>query len=191
MKLADWARRQGIAYKTAHKWFHQGTLPVPAQQLPSGTILVDETKTEADRQVALYARVSSADQKADLDRQLGRLSSFAADKQLHVVKTAKEVGSGLNGKRPQLLRLLKNPDITAIVVEHRDRLARFGSEYIEAALQATGRELVVVDTSELQDDLVQDVVAVMTSLCARLYGRRAAKNRAQKAVAVALENTPC
>jgi putative resolvase len=187
MKLADWARQQGITYKTAHKWFQKGLLPVPAQQLPSGTILVDPAATEGTTQVALYARVSGSDQHADLDRQLGRLSIFAAERGLHVVKTAKESGSGLNGNRPQLLRLLKNPAITAIVVEHRDRLARFGSEYIEAALQATGRQLIVVDTSELKDDLVQDVVAVMTSLCVRLYGWRVAKNRVQKAVSVALE----
>lgn len=187
MKLADWARQQGIRYKTAHKWFQKGLLPVPARQLPTGTILVDVAPMEGLEQAALYARVSSGDQKDDLERQLGRLSSFAAEQGFHVIKTAKEVGSGLNGKRPQLLRLLRNPVITAIVVEHRDRLARFGSEYIEAALQATGRRLIVVDTSELKEDLVQDVVAAMTSLCARLYGRRAAKNRAQKAVAVALE----
>ena len=189
MKLSDWARQQGVAYKTAHKWFHQGKLPVPSQQLPSGTILVDLAAPAGPEQVALYARVSSGDQKADLDRQLGRLSIFAAEQRFHVVTTAQEIGSGLNGKRPQLLRLLKNPEITAIVVEHRDRLARFGSEYIEAALQATGRQLIVVDPSELKDDLVPDVVAIMTSLCVRLYGRRAAKNRAEKAIAVALENT--
>jgi putative resolvase len=187
--LADWARPQGIAYKTAHKWFQKGLLPVPAQQLPSGTILVEETRPQGEKQVALYARVSSGDQKADLDRQLGRLSIFAADQKLHVIKTAKETGAGLKGKRPQLLRLLKNPAITAIVVEHRDRLARFGSESIEAALQATGREVIVVDTTERKDDLVQDVVAVRTSLCARLYGRRAAKNRAEKGIAVALEKS--
>jgi putative resolvase len=187
MKLADWARQQGIAYKTAHKWFPKGLLPVPAQQLPSGTILVEEPRSEADSQVALYARVSSGDQKADLARQLGRLSTFAAAQKLHVVKTAKETGSGLNGNRPQLLRLLKNPAITASVVEHRDRLARFGSESIEAALQATGREVIVVDSTERKDDLVQDMVAVLTSLGARLYGRRAAKNRAEKAISVALE----
>ena len=139
MKLADWARQQGIRYKTAYKWFHKGILPVPARQLPTGTILVDVSPNEGVEQVALYARVSSADQKADLDRQLGRLSIFAAERGFHVVKTAQEIGSGLNGQRPQLLGLLRNPAVTAIIVEHRDRLARFGSEYIEAALQATGR----------------------------------------------------
>lgn len=62
---------------------------------------------------------------------------------------------------------------------------RFGSEYIEAALAACGRKLVVVDQAEMKDDLVQDMIAVLTSFCARLYGRRAAKNRAAKALAAA------
>ena len=189
MTLADWARQHGVAYKTAHKWFPKGLLPVSAQQLPSGTILVEETRPQAEKHVALYARGSRGDQKADLDRQLGRLSTFAAAQQWHVVTTAKETGSGLNGKRPQLLRLLKNPAIAAIVVEHRGQLARLGSESSEAALQATGREVIVVDATERKDDLVQDVVAVLTRLCARLYGRRAAKNRAEKAISVALEKT--
>src|SRR5262244_1636893 len=72
-----------------------------------------------------------------------------------------------------------------IVVEHRDRLARFGSESIAAALAACGRKLVVVDETEMKDDLVQDMVDVLTWFCARLYGRRAAKNRAAKALAAA------
>lgn len=72
--------------------------------------------------------------------------------------------------------------MTRIVVEHRDRCARFGAEYLEAALAAQGRELVVVDPSEVDDDLVRDVTELLTSLCARLYGRRAAANRAARAV---------
>ena len=87
-------------------------------------------------------------------------------------------GSGLNGKRRKLLRLLSDAKIGAIVVEHRDRFARFGSEYLEAALAASGRRLIVVDASEMNDDLVQDLIAVLTSFCARLYGRRSARNRA-------------
>ena len=86
------------------------------------------------------------------------------------------------------MRLLADPAVRTIVVEHRDRLARFGSEYIEAALRAGGRRLAVVDDSEMRDDLVQDMIAVLTSFCARLYGRRAAKNRAQKALAAAAED---
>jgi putative resolvase len=86
------------------------------------------------------------------------------------------------------MRLLADPAVRTIVVEHRDRLARFGSEYIEAALRAGGRRLAVVDDSEMRDDLVQDMIAVLTSFCARLYGRRAAKNRAEKALAAAAED---
>lgn len=81
--------------------------------------------------------------------------------------------------------LLKEKSIEGIAVEHRDRLARFGSEYLEAALLASGRKLVVIDSKELKDDLVQDMIDVLTSFCARLYGRRAAKNRAMKALEAA------
>jgi putative resolvase len=95
------------------------------------------------------------------------------------VEAAGEVGSGLNGKRRKLLRILGDPKIQAVVVEHRDRFARFGSEYLEAALAASGRRLIVVDPGEMNDDLVQDMIAILTSFCARLYGRRSARNRAR------------
>ena len=128
--------------------------------------------------VALYARVSSHDRRKDLDRQLARLSQYAAEHDLHVIESVAEVGSGLNGKRRKLLRVLSDAKIGAVVVEHRDRFARFGSEYLEAALTASGRRLIVVDSSEMNDDLVQDMIAVLTSFCTRLYGRRSAHNRA-------------
>ena len=69
-----------------------------------------------------------------------------------------------------------------MAVEHRDRLMRFGAEYVESALAAQGRKLIVVDPSEVKDDLVQDMIEVLTSFCARLYGRRSAKNKAKKAI---------
>jgi predicted site-specific integrase-resolvase len=76
------------------------------------------------------------------------------------------------------LQLLSDKTISAIVVEHRDRFARFGSEYLEAALCAAGRQLIVVDPTEMNDDLAADMIAILTSFCARLYGRRSARNRA-------------
>jgi predicted site-specific integrase-resolvase len=178
VKLVEWARRQGISYKTAWRWVKDDTMPVPWRQLPSGTILVDATADEQPSTVALYARVSTHDQHNDLDRQLARLSQYAAERNLHVVESVAEVGSGLNGKRRKLLRLLSDAKIGAVVVEHRDRFAPFGSEYLEAALAASGRRLIVVDSSEMNDDLVPDMIAVLTSFCARLYGRRSARNRA-------------
>ncbi|MFY9778946.1 MAG: IS607 family transposase [Candidatus Baltobacteraceae bacterium] len=178
MRLVDWARRQGISYKTAWRWVKDDMMPVPWRQTSSGTILVDAPADDLPAAVALYARVSSHDQRRDLDRQLARLSQYAAEHKLHVVETAAEVGSGLNGKRRKLLRLLSDASVGAIVVEHRDRFARFGSEYLEAALAASGRRLIVIDPSEMNDDLVADMIAVLTSFCARLYGRRSARNRA-------------
>lgn len=82
-------------------------------------------------------------------------------------------------------RLLSDPAATVLVVEHRDRLARFGFEHLAASLAACGRRIVVLDDAETDDDLVRDVTEVLTSLCARLYGRRSASWRAAKAVAVA------
>jgi putative resolvase len=98
------------------------------------------------------------------------------------VEAVEELGSGLNGKRPKLLKLLADSSVTRIVVEHRDRLARFGVEYIEAALRSQGRALVVAEAGEQKLDLVQDFIDVVTSMCARIYGRRAAKNRAARAL---------
>jgi predicted site-specific integrase-resolvase len=178
VKLVDWARRQGISYKTAWRWVKNDAMPVPWQQLPSGTILVVAAIEEQPSTVALYARVSSHDQRNDLDRQLARLSQYAAERDLHVVESVAEVGSGLNGKRRKLFRLLSDATIGAVVVEHRDRFACFGSEYLEAALAASGRRLIVVDAAEMNDDLVPDMIAVLTNFCARLYGRRSARKRA-------------
>jgi putative resolvase len=185
MKLSAWAKANGLTYKTAWRMWRDGRLPIPAEQLPTGTVIVHPPPAPSAEAVALYARVSSADQKADLERQLGRLADYASRERLTVIRSVSEIGSGLNGHRAKVMRLLADPAVRTLVVEHRDRLARFGAEYIEAALAAGGRKLVVVDQAEMNDDLVQDMVDVLTSFCARLYGRRAAKNRAEKALAAA------
>lgn len=184
MKLAAWARANGVHPQTAYRWFRQGRMPVPARRLPSGTILVQEPASGglADRGAVLYARVSAHGQRADLDRQVARLAAWATSQGVAVAEVVREVGSGLNGRRPKLARLLADPQAAMIVVEHRDRLARFGVEHLEAALSAQGRRLVVVDPSETTDDLVRDMIDVLTSFCARLYGRRGARNRALRAL---------
>ena len=82
MKLSEWAKRVGVHYKTAHRWLQQGVLPVDAVQLETGTILVEDEAKPSATGVVLYARVSSSDQKADLERQLARLVEFATKKKL-------------------------------------------------------------------------------------------------------------
>jgi predicted site-specific integrase-resolvase len=101
---------------------------------------------------------------------------------LAVDRVVTEVGSALNGHRKKFLALLRDPSVSTIVVEHRDRFARFGADYVEATLTAQGRRLLVADPAEVDDDLVRDVTEILTSLCARLYGRRAAADRARRAV---------
>jgi putative resolvase len=197
VKLNVWAKGQGISYRTALAWFHAGTLPVPARQLPTGTILVDPPVREVGVTVA-YCRVSSheqkPDQKADLERQAGRVLTMCSDRGIRIDRTVTEIGSGLNERRTKLHKLLGDPTVSTIVVEHRDRLARFGVEHLEAALAAHGRTVVVLDDAELPDDLARDeltrdLTEVLTSMCAQLYGRRSASRRAAAAV-VAIEGEP-
>ena len=185
MKLSVWARQQGISYKSAWRMWKLGQLPIPAEQLPTRTVIVHPPTSDTEGGVALYARVSSADQKSDLDRQLARLSEFAASRQLRVIEVVKEIGSGLNGHRRAMLRILRDPAVHTVVVEHRDRLMRFGIEYVEAALAAQGRTLMVIEPEEMTDDIVRDLHEVIVSLCARLYGKRSAKNRAKRAIEAA------
>lgn len=182
MKLSVWAKQSGVHYATAWKWFKEGKLPVKAYQTPTGTILIDVSSipTKESRKVAVYARVSSSDQKADLDRQVSRIVSILSKKEVYPELIIKEVGSGMNGRRKQFLTLLRNPEITHIVVEHRDRLTRFGFEYIEAALIASNRRVIVLDKEELKEDMVRDITEFMTSVCARLYGRRSAANKTKR-----------
>jgi len=185
VKLSEWAARNGVHYQTAWTWAKEGRMPVPVVQTPSGMWLVEESTPEVMGRTVAYCRVSSGDQKADLDRQVSRVVQSATALGLPVAEVVTEIGSGLNGRRRTLHRLLSDPDASVIVVEHRDRLARFGVEHLEAVMSASGRRLVVLDPAETTDDLVRDITEVLTSMCARLYGRRAAKNRATRAVAVA------
>lgn len=141
-------------------------------------------------QVVVYARVSSADREADLDRQVARVTVWATGRKLAVDRVVTEVGSALDGQCKKFLALLRDPAVTTIVVEHCDRFARFGGEYVEAALAAQGRRLLVVDPAGVDDDLVRDVTEILTSLCVRLYGRRAAADRVRRAVEAATGNDP-
>lgn len=190
VNLREWAIAQGVHPQTAYRWFREGTLPVPAVRVGPRTILVnpDAVTVPASGGVGLYARVSSHDQKSDLERQVARLSAWAATAGLRVVRVESEVGSGMNGARVKVRRLLADPDVQIVVVEHRDRLGRMNVELVEAALSASGRRLVVLDTGEVDSDLVRDMVEVLTSFCARLYGRRSARNRAERALACAAQD---
>jgi len=177
--------------QTAYRWYREGTLPVPARKVGRLILVSPQTAAGSVRKAesaGLYARVSSHDQKSSLDGQVARLSAWAAEAGLPVVRVEAEVGSGVNGSRAKVRRLLADPAVTVVVVEHRDRLGRMNTELVEAALSAHDRRLVVLDDSEVSGDVVGDMVEVLTWFCARLYGRRSARNRALKALGCAQQD---
>ena len=163
-------------------------MPVPFERTATGAIIVHDPKYETTPTTSnaggtvCYARVSSGDQKNDLQRQADRLKAFAINLGVKDAQVVTEIGSGVNDKRRALNHLLKDPTVTTIIVEHRDRLARMNASLIESALEASGRRLIVVDDTALDDDLARDMTEVLTSFCARLYGRKSAKQRAQRAL---------
>jgi predicted site-specific integrase-resolvase len=180
MKLSQYAKQQGVSYKTAWRWYKAGQLD--AYQTPTGTVIVRDPiqqKSQTGR-TALYTRVSSLDQKEDLTRQLDRLKDYAAARGYQVAKEVTEIASSLNDQCPKLLKLLADTSIGTIVVENRERLTRFGSHYIETLLSAQGRTLDIVFQTDTGDELVDDFVSVITSMAARIYGQRQSKRRAEK-----------
>ena len=179
MRLSVYAKKTGVTYKTAFRWWKAGKLD--AYQMDTGTIIVREPATSAEQlQVALYARISSADQKEDLERQMQRLKDYAASKGYQVTKMVSEQASGLNDRRPKLMKLLTDASVGIVVIEHRDRLTRFGFNYIEQLMQMQGRRLEVIFPSDTDNDLVDDFIAVITSMASRISGRRTSKRRAEK-----------
>lgn len=186
MLVREWARREGLHPQTVWKWCREGTMPVPVEQTPTGAWLIHDPKYETAPTITgrtvCYARVSSNDQKTDLQRQGDRLKAFAFNMGVDAPEVVTEVGSGMNDKRRKLNKLLADPTVTTIIVEHRDRLARMNVGLVESALEASGRRLIVVDDTERDDDLLQDMTEVLALFCARLYDRKSAKRRAQQAL---------
>lgn len=184
MKLSDYAKQQGVRYETAWRWFRDGK--IPGHRVGKHTILVDEEKPASSlpsERVAIYARVSSAENKPNLDSQAERLVAYCSAKGYQVAKVVKEIGSGVNDTRPKLLTLLRDTSLTRIVVEHRDRLTRFGFHYLQTLLETQNRTIEVVNGSENdKEDLLADLTAILYSFTARLYGLRRAKHKTEKIV---------
>ncbi len=189
MKLSSYAKPIGISYNTAWRLWKRGQ--IPGYQLPTGTVIIDppELRSTPERTVAVYARVSSSENRKNLDTQAERLTSWCNAQGWSVAKVVKECGSGLNDQRPKFLALLADPTIGQIVGEQKDRASRFGVAYIHTLLAIQGQELVVVNTADTaEDDLMGDFVAIITSFCARLYGRRRAKRKTEQVLAALQQN---
>lgn len=176
----------GISYMSAYRYFNNGL--IKGVKLKTGTILIDideegnENITKNTR-VVLYTRVSSSENKTNLDTQLDRLRSFAVAKGYTIVKEIKEIGSGLNDKRPKLAEILKEDNWDVIIVEHKDRLARFGLNYLELLLNKQNKKIEVINEClNEKEDLMTDFVSIITSFCSRLYGLRRNKRRTEQII---------
>jgi putative resolvase len=182
MKLSEYAKKYGITYRTAFRWWQNGQ--IKGFQKPSGTIIVtegDEMAPVAKKVVSpvvIYARVASPQQQADLDRQVSRLEDYCAARGYQVGRVVKEIGSGVNDGRRKFLALLSDPKADIIVVEHKERATRFGFRYLEVLLRQAGRSIEVANLAENDhEDLLQDLSSIVYSMCVRLYGQRRAKRK--------------
>ena len=144
--------------------------------------LTEESNTDC---VAIYSRVSSNDQKqkGDLIRQKERLYDYCTKNNYTVIESYEEVGSGMNDNRQKLLSILSDPLVTKIVVEHKDRLTRFGFKYIKTLLEDKNVVIEIVnEAKEDKEDLMQDLISVITSMCAKYYGMRRGKRKTEKII---------
>lgn len=183
-KISEYARLNRVTVRTVWNWISQNK--IHAEKLSCGWRVIEEEHKM--HSYAIYARVSSSENKSNLKRQEQRLLDFCAAKGWKVDKVVSEIGSGLNDERPKLEKILLDKSITHIVVEHKDRLARFGTNYIEKLMMLDDREIVVINESkDSVDDLMTDFVSIITSFTSRLYGKRRSKRYTEKLISE-LEN---
>ena len=181
MKLSQYAKKIGVTYRTAWNYYRQGKLN--AYQTHTGTVIVRDEIQAAEKSVAVYCRVSSSENRANLESQKNRLLDYCAAKGYRVSKVISEVGSGVNDNRKQWLELLRNRAITLIVVEHRDRFTRFGFDAYRVLLNNEGRDIEVVNgAGNGKEALLEDLVSIITSFCARLYGQRRSRRKTEKII---------
>ena len=179
MRLSEYAQKTGVCYMTAYRWYKAGKIP-EAYITPTGKVYVREPEKKSDEheKTVVYCRVSSSQNKSNLEAQAERVCAYCAAKGWTVSEVVKEVGSGLNDMRKNLQRILADKTVTRIVVEHKDRLTRFGFNYIKTLF---GGEIVVInEAKEDKEDLMIDFISVITSFCARVYGLRRNRRRTEK-----------
>lgn len=188
LRLSKAADLLGVTTHTLRVWDTKGT--IRTVRSPGGHRLVPVSEVERlrgqkiqQREISLvYARCSTRKQKANLERQVGRLLEHCAS-QCWKVELFKDIGSGFNDNRRQFKRMLRRitqPDIERVVVEYKDRLCRYGFSLFEEYCSGHGVRVVILheeDSKDFEQEFAQDVVALVTSFSARLYGRRGGRKQ--------------
>ena len=190
IKASEYAKKMSLHIRTVYRYYHNGKIK-GYQDKETGTIFIlnpFKNKNNEDNlknKVVLYARVSSSENKTNLESQLERLRLFASAKGYQIVKEIKDIGSGLNDNRSKLNELLEKElnNFEILLVEHKDRLTRFGFNYINILLKSHNKKIEVINlVDNNKEDLIQDFVFVITSFCARIYGQRRSKRKTEKLI---------
>ncbi len=180
MKLSQYAKEIGVCYKTAWNLYKANKIP-GAYQLQSGTVIVPNNINEqqqTNKGVILYARTSSSQNKKLLENQVERLKDYAFAKGYKIKQVVKEYGSGLNDERKQLSQILKDNDYDKIIVENKDRLTRFGFNWIQLL---TGNRIEVInEAKEKDEDITKDLISIIHCFSARIYGLKRSQNLKNK-----------
>lgn len=180
-KISEYAKLNHVQYRTVWNWINKGKVKI--ERTKTGRVLIVVDEPVKDQTVAVYARISSSENKDNLERQAQRLIDYANAKGYKVEKVVKEIGSGLNDNRPKLQSLLADKSINLILVEHKDRLTRFGFNYIQTLLANSNRTVEVVNNLESpKEDLIADFTSVITSFCARIYGQHRSKRKTEQLI---------
>ena len=188
MKLSEYAKKHNIQYRSAWNRFKAGK--IPNAKMFDGHVVIEEVSPFSTNNVVIYARVSSSENKSNLEAQAERLKQYAIAKGYTIIQVIKEVGSGVNDNRKQLQKLFSSDDDWAIlIVEHKDRLTRFGFNYIDALMTKMGKKIEVVNLAEDEKaDLVQDLISIIYSFSAKMYGLRRSKRKTEQIIKL-LEST--
>ena len=191
IKLCNYAKNHSVTYRTAWNRFNAGKIPNSFKN-KDGQILIEiiNDKNIDLSKVAIYARVSSSKNRENLDAQAIRLKQYATAKGYQITEVIKEVGSGVNDNRKKLKKLLESENWGTVIVEHKDRLTRFGFNYIEILLNKEGRQIEVVNLAEDEkSDLMQDLVSVIYSFSTKMYGLRRSKRKTEEIIKLLEEDS--
>jgi predicted site-specific integrase-resolvase len=189
IKLTKLAKDLGVTRATIYNWYNKGMFEFIKSETNRNFVSLETynsllgIKQTKEEKVVIYCRVSSSENKSNLDTQKERLVSYCNARGYKVDKIITEIGSGVNDNRPKLIKLLSDNDYTKIVVEHKDRLTRFGFNYFEVFTKVLNKEIEVVNNiSSPEEDIVQDFISIITSFCSRIYGKRRSKRKTEQII---------